>query len=156
MADRIATKVSRIISGLSATGPYLHMSNPEFFLRGFALDMPPGSCYVIKYCLPLYADIDFLHLSFGYRLNDGYVSTSGRTESEIANSIADVIRGHMDFAPQESIEDILGIARLVDAGTRAEILDLVSIFDASDKAALRQKAASNRAKFAIRSEHQVD
>lgn len=103
----LAKAISGLRSNLSHYDSYLFVVKPSLFLRGFALDVPSDGCYVWKYMFPLFCDHEFLNLTFGYRLEHGYVSFSGQSKTQIISSVLSVIDYSYNFNPEESFSEFL-------------------------------------------------
>ena len=120
-------------------------------LRGFALDMPPGGLYVWKYFFPLFGDVEFLHMSLGYRLPNGYVDAAGKSQVQICDEVISLVVDNDNFAEDESLDELIQFSKCqyVSPIVRSNLFrDIDRIRDQSFEDLL-SLAAKNRGKLGI-------
>jgi hypothetical protein len=127
------------------------MRNPQLFLRGFALDMPPGGCYVWKYMFPLFSTLEFVSLTFGYRLQDGYVDTRRVSKSRALDDILAIIDDNLDFAELESIDEFVSFLddSRISASDKREGIGLVALSSATAPVGLQEVVEANKRKYGL-------
>jgi hypothetical protein len=136
----------------SSCGSYLFLNNPKLFLRGFALDMPPGGCYIWKYMFPLFSNLTFINLTFGRRLENGYVKTINRSRRKIVEDMLRIFDTDYDFEPEESIEEFVSFTRALrlPSDLSREAIELSQIAIDIDSATLDKIVESNKRKYGLR------
>jgi hypothetical protein len=92
--------------------------------------MPPGGCYVWKYMFPLFSNYEFINLTFGYRLQDGYFDFFGASESQILDAILSKIDDNFDFSTEESLGEFFSFIddRRISYEAKEEAVTLVDRF----------------------------
>lgn len=110
-SDNIASMLAKRMENYSAIGSFLYVNEPITMLRGYALDMPPGGCYIWKYYFPLFGNVDFLHMSLGYRIENGFIPTTGKSKADIVENIMQILNEQKPFCQLESIDDLVDFAR---------------------------------------------
>jgi hypothetical protein len=132
-------------------GSFLYCRFPILMLRGFAIDMPPGSCYIWKYYIPLFDDIEFLNMSLGYRIPGSYFNTKHINKKRLVERVIDVIDENDDFIENESLEEIAYFAKnkMVSSIERIKLYRKMKIFENDRLDAILTQAAVNRRKLGI-------
>lgn len=130
---------------------YLFLSNAKLFLRGFALDMPPGGCYVWKYMFPIFADLEFISLTFGYRLLDVYVDRQCISPHQAASSVISIIDSNLDFAETESFDEFLSFVQdtRIDGSAKAAAIALVEKAIDMGPVELERIIENNKTKYGL-------
>lgn len=154
MSDRckkIAKRVVDLRPTFSSWDCFVFMQRPSLLLRGFAIDMPPGACYVWKFMFPLFEDFEFVHLTFGYRVYDGYLSTRGLSDSDIARRVADQVDINNDFSDQEDVLDLIKFVQdeRVAVQARAEASQVIRRYISSEDEQLIAKANVNMSRLGL-------
>jgi hypothetical protein len=127
------------------------MKNEKIFLRGFALDMPPGGCYLWKYMFPLFSNYEFINLTFGYRVEGGHFDFFGASESQILDAILSKIDDNSDFSKGESLKEFLSF---IDNGrisheARAEAMALSDRFINADDIDIEIIVRNNKRRYSL-------
>lgn len=150
-SDALAKAVSALLPKFRATGSFLYHRDPILMLRGFAFDMPPGGCYVWKYYLPLFQDVEFLHMSFGYRVDRGYIETRWKSTSRLTTEAGALVLDNDDFAEEESLEELIEFAkdRRVGPTARARLHEGLRVFESEPLESIISRAIATRAKLGI-------
>jgi hypothetical protein len=120
-------------------------------LRGFALDMPPRFCFITKYVLPLYINIDFLHLSYGYRVPGGDLLTPRLWQHGVADAALAVIHAEFDFTDEEGSDDLLRMIPFLSAAGQSELMAAIHLLKTEDIDDLASRAAVNMKRLGIES-----
>jgi hypothetical protein len=150
-SDLLARTVSRIDQKYLSTGSFIYIRNPILMLRGFVFDMPPGGCYLWKYYLPLFGEIEFLHMSLGYRIEDGYIETKGKSISDISEEALKIINRNFDFSENENLDDLISFSRnnTISQAERTNLLREIECFQNESLEDILQRVAVNREKVGI-------
>lgn len=150
-SDAFCNAVSSVSPNFLAKGSFLYRKNPALMLRGFAFDAPPGGCYIWKYYLPLFKPVDFLHMSLGYRVNHGYIDTSGKSVQEVAGAAYRIIASNDDFSEEESLDDLLHFAKdsRVSPNEREELFEALASFETEPLERMFNTADANRRKLGV-------
>ena len=150
-SDAFANAVSRKSSKFLSIGSFLYCRNPVLMLRGFAFDMPPGACYIWKYYLPLFSDIEFLNMSLGYRIPNGYIETRGKTDKEISDHALSIINKNDEFPNDESLEEIVSFSKndLISTVKRSKLFRDIQCFEHESLEEIVERSARNRRKIGI-------
>lgn len=130
---------------------YLFLNNYKLFLRGFALDLPNGGCYVWKYIFPLFTNLEFISLTFGYRIEEGYVDFSKISSSQILPAVLSIIDRNSDFAKEESVAEFLSFVddRRITRETKEEAIILTEALNETGVNQLTDIIKSNKNIYGI-------
>lgn len=130
---------------------YLFIKEPNLFLRGFALDMPPGGCYVCKYMFPLFSKLEFISLTFGYRLEGGYVDMVGRSQSQILDNILSIIDENSNFLVEEDFSEFLSFVddKRISTEAKKEAIALIETCSDIEPENIVNIVENNRKKYAL-------
>jgi hypothetical protein len=150
-SDALAKAVSALLPKFRASGSFLYHRDPILMLRGFAFDMPPSGCYIWKYYLPLFQDVDFLHMSLGYRLDDGHLESAWKSTSRLAAEAVQVITDNDDFGEEETLDELIQFAkdRRVGPTRRAGLYRDLRIFESEPSESLISRAIATQAKLGV-------
>jgi hypothetical protein len=150
-SDALAKAVSALVPKFRVSGSFLYYRDPILMLRGFAFDMPPGGCYVWKYYLPLFQDVEFLHMSFGFRVDGGYIETTLKSTSRLATEASALVLDNDDFAEEESLEELIEFAENGRVGptSRARLHGALRVFESESLESIISRAIAMRAKLGV-------
>ncbi len=150
-SDALAKAVSALLPKFRASGSFLYHRDPILMVRGFAFDMPPGGCYVWKYYVPLFQDVEFLHMSLGYRVGGGYIETGGKDHSQLATEASTLVIDNDDFAEDETLEELIQFAKdsRVAPTERASLYSDLRIFESEPLESIISRASAIRSKLGI-------
>ena len=150
-SDALAKAVSALLPKFRPSGSFLYCRDPILMMRGFAFDMPPGGCYVWKYYVPLFQDVEFLHMSLGYRVDGGYIETRWKSSSQLAAEACALVSDNDDFAEEETLEELFQFAKdkRVAATERASLLRGLRIFETEPLESIMDRASAIRAKLGV-------
>jgi hypothetical protein len=149
--DALAKRVAALMPKFRASGSFLYHRDPILMMRGFAFDMPPGGCYVWKYYLPLFQDVDFLHMSLGYRVEGGYIETAWKSSAELAAEASRIVTDNDDFAEAESLDELIRFAKneRVASTERTKLFRDLRIFESESLEAITGRAIAIQAKLGV-------
>ncbi|HEX8125612.1 MAG TPA: hypothetical protein VF548_08530 [Allosphingosinicella sp.] len=150
-SDALAKAVSALLPKFRASGSFLYHRNPILMVRGFSFDMPPSGCYIWKYYVPLFQNVDFLHMSLGYRIDNGFLSTAWKSTSQLAIEAVPIIMDNDDFAEEETLEELIQFSkdRRVAPTLRADLYRDLRIFESESLESIISRAITVRAKLGV-------
>lgn len=150
-SDALAKAISSEVPKFLSAGSFLYCKNPILMMRGFALDTPPRACYVWKYYIPLFQSVDFLNMSLGYRVDNGYIETSGRSRAQLVAEASRIVVDNDDFSEEESLDELIQFAkdRRVSPTERARLFSDLECFKSGGLESIMKRAVANREKLGI-------
>ena len=150
-SDKLANAIARIAPKFLSVGSFIYYRDPVLMLRGFAFDMPPGGCYIWKYYLPLFGDVEFLNMSLGHRIRNGYLETRGKDLNQLTREALDVVNENDDFSDEESLEDMISFAKgdLISPIERSKLFSDIEIFQRDSFENIIKRAEKNRKRVGI-------
>jgi hypothetical protein len=150
-SDALAKKIASEMPNFLSAGSFLYRKEPILMMRGFALDMPPGTCYIWKYYIPLFESVDFLNMSLGYRLSEGHIETGGKDAAQLASEASRIVLDNDDFSDDETLEELIRFAndRRVAPTERARLFRELDCFKSEPLETILNRAAANREKLGI-------
>ena len=111
--------------------------------------MPPGFCFITKYVLPLYVEVDFLHLAYAYRVPGGDLRTPWIWSHGVADAALAIIQAEFDFAEKESSEDLRRMLPFLSP--RSDLAAAIRLLETEDTDVLAHRAATNMKRLGIES-----